>query len=133
MKYITIEQLLQFHVLVLLKDGGMEGVRDIGRLEAAVAVQEQQVFGKDIYPTDFHKAAALLRGIVADHPFYDGNKRTAILASLTLLELNGYTVTLQAGELVNFAVQVAVERLEVETIARWLEEHCEGQTGIAKK
>ena len=57
MRYITLEQVLQLHAMVLLKDGGSEGVRDIGRLESAVASQYQEVFGEELYPTIYEKAA----------------------------------------------------------------------------
>lgn len=123
MIFITLEQLLQLHVLVLAKDGGVSGVRDAGRLEAAVATQEQQVFGSDIYAGAFQKVAALMRNIIADHAFIDGNKRTAMLAGLTLLELNGYVVNLKKGELEDFAVSVATNHLDISAIADWLQKH----------
>lgn len=121
MQFLTIEHILQLHALVLLHDGGADGVRDIGRLEAAVATQHQEVFGKELYPSVHTKAAAMIRGIIEDHLFVDGNKRTALLAGLTLLEINALKVTVASGEVEDFAVLVAVERLGVDEIAAWLE------------
>ena len=46
---LTLEQILQLHALVLVKDGGADGVRDVGRLEAAVSTQHQVVFGEELY------------------------------------------------------------------------------------
>ncbi len=123
MNSLTFDQILQLHALVLLKDGGSDGVRDIGRLEAAVAVQHQVVFGEELYSTIYEKAAAMIRGIIGDHPFVDGNKRTAMLVGLTLLELNSYVSEIAIGTLEDFAVRVAVEQLSVEEIATWLEAH----------
>ena len=120
---LTLEQILQLHALVLVKDGGADGVRDVGRLEAAVSTQHQVVFGEELYATVFAKAAALMRGIVGDHPFTDGNKRTAMLAGLTLLEVNGYNFIAQRGELEDFAVRVATDHLDIDAIADWLERH----------
>ena len=120
---LTLEQILQLHALVLVKDGGADGVRDVGRLEAAVSTQHQGVFGEELYVTVFAKAAALIRGIIGDHPFTDGNKRTAMLAGLTLLEVNGYNFTAQRGELENFAVRVATNHLDIDAIADWLKRH----------
>ena len=100
---LTLEQILQLHALVLVKDGGAGGVRDIGRLEAVVSAQHQVVFGEELYATVFAKAAALMRGTIGDHPFVDGNKRTAMLAGLTLLEMSGYSFVARCGELENFA------------------------------
>ena len=123
MKYITLEQILQLHALVLLHDGGSDGVRDMGRLEAVVATQYQEVFGQELYEGVHQKSAAMIRGIVGDHPFSDGNKRTAMLVGLTFLEANGAQFVAKKTELEDFAVSVAVDRLEVDAIASWLEEH----------
>lgn len=123
MKLITLEQLLMLHAAALELFGGGEGIRDMGRLDAALATQTQEVFGEELYPTLFLKAAALARGIVGDHPFADGNKRTAMLVSITLVEINGYVFSAHNGELEDFAVRVAVEHLSVEDIATWLEQH----------
>ena len=120
---LTLEQILQLHALVLVKDGGAGGVRDIGRLEAVVSVQHQVVFGEELYATVFTKAAALMRGIIGDHPFVDGNKRTAMLAGLTLLEVNGYGFVARRGELEDFAVGVATDHLDIDAIADWLKRH----------
>ena len=123
MRYITLEQVLQLHAMVLLKDGGSEGVRDIGRLESAVASQYQEVFGEELYPTIYEKAAAVIRSIIGDHPFSDGNKRTALLVGLTLLEINDIEFIAEQGELEDFAVEVAVEHLDITDISMWLERH----------
>jgi death-on-curing protein len=123
MKTLNLQQLLEMHVLVIAETGGSDGLRDLGRLEAALATQTQAVLGEELYSTAFEKAAALVRGIIADHPFVDGNKRTAVLTGLTFLELNGHTFKANPGELENFAVQIAVERLDISTIAAWLKAH----------
>lgn len=123
MQYLTLEQLLQIHALVLLKDGGADGVRDVGRLEAVVATQHQVVFGEELYPSVYQKSAAIIRGIIGDHPFADGNKRTAMLAGLTFVEVNGSRFSADTGELEDFAVSVAVEHRSVDDIAAWLEQH----------
>ena len=120
---LTLEQILQLHALVLIRDGGLDGVRDIGRLESVVSAQHQVVFGEELYATVFTKAAALMRGIIGDHPFIDGNKRTAMLAGLTLLEMNGYSFVARCGELEDFAVRVATDHLDIDAIADWLKCH----------
>ena len=123
MYFLTLEQILQLHALVLSHDGGSNGVRDVGRLDAAVCVQTQVVFGEELYSDIFSKAAAVIRSVVADHPFVDGNKRTAILAGLTLLELNNYHFDATLGELEDFAVRIATDRLSIAEIADWLCAH----------
>lgn len=126
MTFLTIEQILQLHSLVIQKTGGSDGVRDMGRLQSAVATQQQEVFGQELYPSLYDKAAALIRAIIADHAFVDGNKRTGMLAGLTLMEVNGVRSKITEGALEDFAVQVAVEHMEVVAIAEWLQEHSSG-------
>ena len=76
-----------------------------------------------MYPGPIQKAAALIRGIIGDHPFVDGNKRTALLAGLAFLKINGIVLKLNPGDLENFAVKVAIEKLDVTAIAGWLDTH----------
>src|ERR1700745_3680568 len=102
---LTLEQLLELHALVIKETGGSSGIRDLGPLKPALATQTQSVFGEELYPTFFDKAAALIRGIIADHPFVDGNKRSAMLAGLTLLKLNGLEFQANVGEIEDFAVR----------------------------
>lgn len=124
MTILTLEQLIGLHALVIESTGGSAGLRDLGRLEAAIATQTQNVFDEELYLSIFDKAAAVMRGIIADHPFVDGNKRTAMLAGLTLLELNGNKFKGHAGEVEDFAVEIATKQLDILPIARWLNEHC---------
>ncbi len=124
MTVLTLEQLLELHALVIAQTEGSQGLRDLGRLEAALATQTQAVFGEELYLTLAEKAAALIRGIVADHPFIDGNKRTAMLVGITFLESNQKKFHAAKGEIEDFAVRIAIERLDIAVIAAWLEAHC---------
>jgi death-on-curing family protein len=69
---------------------GPGGVRDGGLLESAVARPFHSAFGEDAYPTTFEKAVALFHSLIANHPFQDGNKRTAVIALNHFLLANGY-------------------------------------------
>ncbi len=120
---LNIEQLLHLHSLAIETTGGSAGLRDIGRLEAAIATQTQNVFGEELHSGVVPKTAALMRGLVADHAFIDGNKRTAMLAGLTLLELNGVSFHSRPGEIEDFAVSIAAKHLDVTEIATWLYDH----------
>lgn len=122
---LTLEQLLEMHALLVNETGGSFGLRDLGRLESAIATQTQNIFGEELYPTTINKAAALIRAIIADHPFVDGNKRTAMLSGLTLLEVNGLRFYANKGEIEDFAVKIAVEHFDVPQISQWLEERTE--------
>jgi death on curing protein len=125
MTNLTLEQLLELHALVIKTTGGSGDLRDLGRLESAIAVQDQNVFGEELYPLVFDKAAAMIRGIIADHPIVDGNKRTAMLCGLTLLGLNGRSFKAESGEIENFAVKIAVDHIDVPEISNWLKIHIE--------
>ena len=123
MNVLNLEQLLQIHALVVSETGGSTGLRDLGRLEAAIATQTQNVFSEELYPTIVEKAAAMIRGIIADHPFVDGNKRTGMLAGLTFLKVNAVNFKVGTGEIEDFAVKIATETLDVPVISAWLREH----------
>lgn len=120
---LTLEQLLELHVMVIAQSGGSDGLRDLGRLESALASQTQSVFGEELYSTLAEKAAALIRSIIGDHPFVDGNKRAAMLTGLTFLSVNDVKFRATAGELEDFAVKVATDHLDILSIAAWLEAH----------
>lgn len=123
MRYLDLEHVLMLHEFVLSQTGGGDGLRDIGRLEAALATQTQLVFGSELYPTVHTKAAALVRGIIADHAFVDGNKRTAMMVGLVFLEINDLTCHATNQELEDFAVRIATDNPSVEDITAWLEQH----------
>jgi death-on-curing protein len=120
MRLITLEQLLQLHSLVIKVTGGATGIRDLGRLESAIATQTQNVFGEELYSDAIEKAAALIRNIISDHPFTDGNKRTAMLTGLTFLSINNVNLSMSKGEIEDFAVKIAVDKLDIKAISKWL-------------
>ena len=120
---LTLEQLLEIHALLIAATDGSTGLRDLGRLEAAIATQTQNVFGEELYSKIVDKAAAMIRGIIGDHPFVDGNKRTAMLTGLTFLAVNGITFAAKLGEIEDFAVEIATMQIDVPQISSWLQEH----------
>lgn len=111
------------HLQIIDASGGSHGVRSRGRLESVVASQTQEVFGKELYRSMYDKAGAVARGIIAYHPFIDGNKRTGMMSALVFLERNSIQTELTNQELEDFAVQVATDKLDVPVIARWLAAH----------
>jgi death on curing protein len=123
MIYFTVDEIELVHMQILDTSGGGYGTRDRGRLASAVAAQTQEVFGEVLYKTIFDKAAAHAKGLIADHPFTDGNKRTGIMVALILLERNGYVTLIKDMELEDFAVQIAVDHLDVTDISSWLKVH----------
>ncbi|MEH1852771.1 MAG: type II toxin-antitoxin system death-on-curing family toxin [Nostoc sp.] len=93
-KFLTISQVLDIHQRQIQRFGGTAGVRDEGLLDSALA-QPQATFGGELlHPTIHEQAAAYLYHLAMNHPFLDGNKRTAFAVMLTFLNLNGYTLNL---------------------------------------
>jgi len=123
MRFLTIEEVLYIHFQVIDGFGGLHGVRDIGGLESAVARPQTTVFGNDAYPTLIEKASAMLHSLILNHPFYDGNKRTAFAAVGLFLHLNGISITGAHQGIEDFVVCAAERHLSVETIADWLSNH----------
>ncbi len=87
-------------------------------------LQTQFVFGEELYDELCEKSSALFKGIIADHPFVDSNKRTAMLAGLTFLGANNIHFLGKKGSIENYAVKIAVEHLTIKEIASWLKQNC---------
>jgi death-on-curing protein len=123
MRYLTVEQVLFIHSRLITETGGTHGVRHLGSLQAAVERPKATFEGRDLYPDLFSKAAAMLKSLVSNHPFLDGNKRTGITAIAMFLQMNGRKLSVSNPELVAFTLQVSVSQLGLEEIAEWLRAH----------
>src|SRR3990170_2951275 len=121
--YLTSEQVLFIHYRLIEETGGSHGIRDIALLQSAVA-RPMATFGSDdLYPDIFSKAAALMHSIIKNHPFVDGNKRTAITAASLFLIRNGFQIKAANKELERFALKAASTNIELEEIAGWFRKH----------
>ena len=79
---LTINEVTELHEKLITATGGAYGIRDIGLLESAVLGCYQSFGGEDLYPSVVEKAARMAFAICSNHPFIDGNKRSAITALL---------------------------------------------------
>ena len=122
--YLTVDEVLQAHETLIVRFGGSGGVRDDDLLESAVFRCQATFGGSDLYKTIFEKAAAIFHSIIFDHPFVDGNKRTAITAAVTFLITNGWKFDAGLDELVAFPLAVEKSRPEISEIAAWFKKHC---------
>lgn len=119
--WIVTKVALAAHAEQLLEHGGGDGVRDAGMLESAMArPQNLAEYGK---PDVAALAAAYAFGIARNHPFVDGNKRTAAVVSETFLILNGQTLTATDAELVVAFVALAAGELSEDELADWFRQH----------
>ena len=124
MEYLTSAEVLLIHARLIQRTGGVSGVRDVGLMESAVA-RPQATFGQnDLYPDVWSKAAALMHSLIKNHPFVDGNKRTALTATAMFLELNDYTLAASNDAVLAFTMHVAVDRVELTEMAEWLKAQC---------
>lgn len=121
MRYLTKEQILLIHSMLIDETGGSHGVRDYHAILSLEDLPRQSVFGKELYPTVFEKAAVLARNIIMNHPFLDGNKRTGMTAASVFLENNGYEINVRKGKIEAFALSMVKERLSIKDIAKWFE------------
>jgi death-on-curing protein len=119
----SVENVLFLHTVAIEAFGGSEGVRDLESLRAAVTRPWGSSFGRDQVPIPFDKAAALAESIIRRRPFVDGNKRTAAYAAAYLLDTLGYELEAEPKDLEDFAVSVALGKLETRDIALWFENH----------
>jgi death-on-curing protein len=120
---LDLEEILRLHHQIIEDYGGSHGVRDEGRLESVVEAPLQEAFGTEQYASLFEKAAVYLRNIIGDHPFIDGNKRTALTVCGVFLLRNKHMLNAKPIVLEDFTVSIANDHLNILTIAAWLEAH----------
>lgn len=123
MNYLTPEQALFIHYRLIEETGGSHGLRDIGLLQSAIARPMAAFGGDELYPDIFTKATALMHSLIKNHPFIDGNKRTAITSSSIFLLRNGFQITASNKELEQFTLEAASTKIEIEKIVKWFKKH----------
>lgn len=119
MIHLTAEQVLFLHDRLVEETGGLHGVRDLGGLESALARPQAAFGGTEFYPDLMTKAAVLMDGLIRNHPFIDGNKRTGIVTAALFLQVNGYRLTATNAELEDFAIRVTTAKPDITEIAEW--------------
>jgi death-on-curing protein len=123
MRYLTDEQVLFLHARLIAETGGSHGVRDLGMLQSAVARPQASFEGADLYPDLCTQAAALFDSLVRNHPFVDGNKRTAITAAALFLKINGRRLMALNDQVVAFTLAAALGKMTIAVMADWLQQH----------
>lgn len=108
MKYITLLEVSKINekLIHLYSNLEMSGVKDLNLLESAIGRPKQSAFGEDAYPTVFDKAAALFESLAKNHPFQNGNKRTAFASMVYFLYLNGFAFKMDQQLAENFTVDM---------------------------
>ena len=117
------QQLLKMHSDLLAQTGGLDGLRDEGLLESALAAPFQTYDAQELFRSIQEKAARLAYGLIQNHPFIDGNKRIGAHAMLVLLALNGIELTYTQDELSDIILKIAASTASYEDLLAWILKH----------
>lgn len=115
---------LAIHEAELAEHGGISGVRDAGLLSSAMA-RPQNLAAYGDRPDTADLAAAYAFGLARNHPFLDGNKRTAFVVMELFLNLNGWALKADEAECISTMLSLAAGDLAEKTLAAWLRSHLE--------
>lgn len=119
--WVLDESVLAIHNRQIAEHGGLSGVRDAGALASALGRPRNKfAYGE---PDIFDLAAAYGFGIATNHPFADGNKRTAYVVSVLFLTLNGYSVQASQNEKYLTFLDLAAGKLQESELAAWFRMH----------
>lgn len=121
-EFLDLEDVLRIHNRQIQKFGGISGVRDLGLLESALSQPQATFSGQLLHPTVWEQAAAYLFHLAMNHPFLDGNKRTAFAVMDTFLRLNGFALTLSQSQKYQLVVQVVEGNLNKTDLAGQLKQ-----------
>jgi death on curing protein len=120
-RYLSVNEVIEINAEMVSKFGGIHGLRDSGALQSAVGRLESGYYADVI-----EEAAALFESLSQNHPFLDGNKRTAITATGVFLLLNGYRLLFDDVEAYKWLIGLyETGRVNKATIETWLRHHAE--------
>lgn len=123
--HLLLQDILNFHSDLERQFVLSPGIRNIGLLESAISTAFQSFDGYDLYPTVYEKAAQLCRGIAKNHPFIDGNKRTALHCMFIYLKANGYIINATLEEKKSLIIDIASGEKSYEDAVNWLRMYIE--------
>lgn len=121
--WIAEPEVLTIHDRQLAEHGGAAGIRDVGLLASALA-RPRQLFAYGA-PDTVDLASVYISGIIQNHPFVDGNKRTGFIVGILFLELNGYRFTAPEADATQAVLALAAGRLTEAMFTAWLRDHSE--------
>jgi death on curing protein len=121
MRVPSRSEVMELHLQIISRSGGMAGLRDPGMLDSALAQPFMTFDGEDLYPSLADKAAALAFSLINNHPFVDGNKRIGHAAMEVFLVLNGHELNASVDEQESIILQVASGVFDREAFTRWVQ------------
>jgi len=126
-RYLNRKTVEELHRAIIIethdKIAERSHVLNLGTLELALELPKKCLYGKELYPDLFDKAAVLMRELIKGHPFEAANKRTGYMAALTFLDENGYSLESDVDETVSLTIRIAIDEADVKDVAEWLRKH----------
>lgn len=122
-RFLTKEIILHFHRHLLSEYGGRPGLRDEGLLESALAQAQMTIDGEYLHQDILEMAAAYGYHICQNHAFIDGNKRLALVAMDTFLQMNGWELIADEKETYITILHLAAGELNKQQLSKWIREH----------
>ncbi len=120
-EFITVEDALLIHALLIEQYGGASGIRNHKLLKAAVAAPQSTFDGSFLYTDMFEMVATYAFHISQNQPFFDGNKRTGLLTALIFLDLNGISLNRSTVDLYNIMIDIAEGRKDKDDLTALLQ------------
>lgn len=120
MRFLSVDDVLAIHEDTIAHEGGLAGIRDPGLLESAALMPQQQFGGQYLHHGLAAMAAAYLFHIAKNHAFHDGNKRTAALAALVFLDVNGAKSLPPPEDLEEITLRLAASQCGKEELTEWM-------------
>ena len=109
--FLTLAEVVDIHCNQIKLYGGLPGIRDINLLSSAIAMPHASFHGEYLHNDIYEMAAAYAFHIGKNHPFIDGNKRTALVSALVFLELNGISISDSQGKLYDAMLDLSTGKL----------------------
>ena len=120
MKMLSKSQIIALHGMAIRQTGGSAGLRDEGALDAALAAPFQTFGGNALYPSIKAQIARLCYGLIQNHPFVDGNKRTGMLVLSVCCEINGMAIEITDEEIIELGLSLASGKMDCQALTQWL-------------
>lgn len=123
--YPGIDEAVAIHQAIMDLSGSKAGIFSFTLLHSAIERPKATFSGEDLYPTLEEKAAALIHSLIRNHPFADGNKRTALAVMVRFLTLNGVKMKHPRWETVKFTLNIQKKNYSFIDIVSWIKKHIE--------
>ena len=127
MRSLTVQQVIALQELLIKKDGGLSGVKDVSLIDASLRSPFQTFDGIDLYPTKIDKIVRTSYNLIRNHCFADGNKRIGVYVLIALLRLNGFEVKLDSEHLIKIGLEVGSGEMSYEAYKTFFEVNYQSQ------